>query len=310
MLLFDKLKIITRIDYIDNINKDFFIEMTQKGKVIGYKYKHKDFHLMIKTDYIHSELSIEFSSKILKEDFINLINKFTINQCFENINKLGICSIDIDKMLKDEHTIVNKCDVTKDILFENLSCLSSVVKTSIRSNKRWIVEKYNNGIVVRNTASTAKHKKRLVIYDKLKDIQQSNNQKFISTLSNSEFIYQYYKNKIRFEANLNTMCTIRKYLDISNCNIHDVLHSKSNPILSFIDEAVICNTHIHKSTSLKDIERLSLLEKYDFDLSRIEAVIRSTVSKNTSITRAMQPYIRLASEGLQKDNIDIKRLVA
>ena len=41
------------------------------------------------------ELLIEFTGKILEDAYPELISSTNIRQCFENINKLGICQLNI-----------------------------------------------------------------------------------------------------------------------------------------------------------------------------------------------------------------------
>ena len=48
-------------------------------------------------------------SPIYKE----LISKYTIRQCLENLNKLGICTIDVDGILRNSWVI--RADITKDV---------------------------------------------------------------------------------------------------------------------------------------------------------------------------------------------------
>lgn len=68
MIYFDKLKIVTNIRYISNINKDLFIENKKGNEILYYKYIQKfPYNLHILVNYSLNELVIEFTSKILKE---------------------------------------------------------------------------------------------------------------------------------------------------------------------------------------------------------------------------------------------------
>ena len=71
MIQFDKLKIVTNIRYISNINKELFIENKKGNEILYYKYKQKTpYNLIIIVNYFQNELVIEFTSKILKDKFI------------------------------------------------------------------------------------------------------------------------------------------------------------------------------------------------------------------------------------------------
>jgi hypothetical protein len=47
----------------------------------------------------------------LKDNFIHLINKNIIRECFYNINQLGICKLDIDNIIN--YSEVVKCDLER-----------------------------------------------------------------------------------------------------------------------------------------------------------------------------------------------------
>ena len=88
MIYFDKLKIVTNIRYISNINKDLFIENKKGNEILYYKYVQKfPYNLHILVNYSLNELVIEFTSKILKEKITELINKDNIKECIYNINQ-------------------------------------------------------------------------------------------------------------------------------------------------------------------------------------------------------------------------------
>ena len=57
MIKFDKMKIISNIKYIRDINNEKFIVNTKNNQVIYYKYQQqKPFSLIIMADYQHEEL--------------------------------------------------------------------------------------------------------------------------------------------------------------------------------------------------------------------------------------------------------------
>lgn len=290
MITFDKIKIITSIDYINNINAEYFVSTIKSDEVLYYKYHQESPYLLLMVDYVHNELVIEFTGKILLDDYPKLINKETIIQCFYNINKRHICTLDINSIVQNSEVV--KCDVTKDI-----ECNISSVETTIRQNlvnyTKWNVKGYNSGIVIENTVSTAKYKKRLAIYDKSNELNKATNTNFIRSLSNKDDVLNYFNDKIRFELNINTKTQIRQLLNIPNNSLSSVLASTTNPILTIIDEAVKYEPQQRNAQSLRDYERELLLRDCDFDLVKVETKLRSLSSKNTSIKRLMKPYKEL-----------------
>ena len=105
----------------------------------------------------------------------------------------------------------------------------------------------------------------------------------------------FYKDKIRFELNLNTKEQIRKNLNVESTTLAKVLAADSNPILNVLDE-VLCqpvSCEEIQGLSLRDYERLAFLREHDNDLQKVEMKIRSLVSCNTSINKTMRPYREL-----------------
>lgn len=309
MIKFDKIKIVTSTDYIININTERFITVTKYDEVLYYKYHQETpISLLIIVDFEHNELVIEFTGKILFENYPNLICSETIVQCLQNINRLGICKLEVDAILKDAEVV--KCDVTKDIKCDFKSLISTI-RQNITNYSKWNAKSYGNGIVVENVVATPRYKKRLAIYDKGNELRKATNINFINSLKNSCEVIDYYKNKIRFELNINTKQQIRQFLNIPNNRLINVLSSKANPILTVIDEAIKYESPLIKTLTIRDYERELLLKDCDFDLVRVEAKLRSLSSKNTSIKRLMQPYKDLYKRinSINSPTFDVRSLV-
>ena len=135
---------------------------------------------------------------------------------------------------------------------------------------------------------------------------------FIDSLTAKNEILSYFKGKVRFELNINTKQQIRQLLNIPNNNIQNVLNATANPILTVIDEAVKYEPQQQKAQTLRDYEHVLLLKDCDYDMVRVEAKVRALSSKNTSITRMMQPYKELYKrlQDNKTNTIDIRALVA
>lgn len=309
MIKFDKIKIVTSTDYIINLNTERFITVTKYDEVLYYKYHQETpISLLIIVDFEHNELVIEFTGKILFENYPNLICSETIVQCLQNINRLGICKLEVDAILKDAEVV--KCDVTKDIKCDFKSLISTI-RQNITNYSKWNVKSYGNGIVIENVVATPRYKKRLAIYDKGNELRKATNINFINSLKNSYEVIDYYKNKMRFELNINTKQQIRQFLNIPNNQLVNVLSSKANPILTVIDEAIKYESPLIKTLTVRDYERGLLLKDCDFDLVRVEAKLRSLSSKNTSIKRLMQPYKDLYKRinSINSPTFDVRSLV-
>lgn len=314
MLRFDRMKIITSINNIKDINANYFVANIKNDEILYYKYlQEKPFYLNIIADYGKGELSIEFTGKILLDDYISLINKNNIKECFLQINRLGVCILDIDCILND--SLVVKCDITKDIVSDQINEIVLQIRQNISNYKKWIVKEYREGVSIENIAKTSRYKKRLLIYNKSKELLKATNNHFMSSLSDKERLLSYFEDKIRFELSINTMVGIRNLLNIPNNGLYMVLDANTNPILSVIDEAVKYNNAPVKfgHQTLRDYEHELLLKDCNFDLVAVEAKVRALSSKNTSIKRVMQPYRDLYKQIMSASitpNIDIRMLVA
>lgn len=302
MLKFDRLKIVTSIEYISNIDTNIFLKQSIGDNLLYYKYlQETPFYLLITADINKQELVIEYTGKILLDDYPRLINRTNIRKCFETINRMGICHLDVENII--EKGEIWKCDVTKDITSNQLTDIVMQTKQSIANYDKWNCDKYEtDGICIYNTVKTKRYKKRLIIYDKHKELSKITNQVFFNTVHDSEKMMDYFRDKIRFEVNINTKEQIRKTLDITDNRIKSVMNSTANPILKVYDEATTSNEFTIHHTSMKDYMRELVIKDCNYDLEAIEAKIRSLTPKNTSIKIKMRPFRELVSR-MQNGNV-------
>lgn len=312
MLKFDKLKLVTKIDYIKDLDYSKFLLNSKEDNILYYKYQQeRPYYLLVIVNYQHNELIIEFTGKILLDNYPNLIDIYTAKDCLTQINRLGICHLNVDSIMKDCNVV--KCDITKDIEYNQIHDIITNIRQNLSNYKKWITRPYQKeGITIENVVKTPRYKKRLIIYDKTKELQSADNRYFLNAVSNPSEMLSYFNNKIRFELNINTMDQIRNLLNIPNNSLLAVLTSKTNPILSVIDEAIKYNDHQQRTLTLRDYEHSLLLEKCNYDMSAVEAKVRALSAKTTSITRVMRVYRDLYSQ-MQIEtppHIDIRALVA
>ena len=309
MIKFDKMKLVTSIDYVSEIQYDLFNINMRQDEVLYYKYELKSpFYLLIMINYSKNELVLEFTGKILLEHYPSLINKDTINECIDNINTLGVCKLDRDLIINNANVV--KCDVTMDVEGD-ISMIIPSLRQNIVNYAKWNTKPYFKGIVLEKVVSTDRYKKRLSIYDKQKELRQKSPKYFLSSLSNENEVLDYFKDKVRFELNINTKPQVKQLLNIPDNNIQSVLNSTANPILSVIDEAVKYEQPRVVTYTLRDYEHELLLKDCDYDLEKVEAKVRVYSKKTTSITRAMQPY-KILYKNLNFNsytNIDLRKLV-
>lgn len=311
MITLDRLKLVTSAKYITNLNQSFFLETPTKDGVYYYKYQQDcPFSLTIIKNPQINELTIEFTGKILKDAYPDLISRVTIRQCLENINSMGLCDLEIDAILKNSNVCL--CDVTKDVACNYpMANIKTHIKASIKNYDKWLVRRcQNNGLEIYNSVTTNRRFKRLILYDKYKELQRSANKPFLESLEDAIGLHNQFAGKIRIEFNLRSMEQVRNYLHVQNNDLQAVLNSTANPILEFWDEA-ICETSPTSAEVYNKTEKMALLEKCGYDLQAVEMRLREVTPKTSSIKRKMEPYRQLL-QSLQSDDykpMNIRKLL-
>ena len=304
------MKLICPLDIVENVNERVFQTIVRDGLLTSYKY-HQDtpIYLLIRKDFIHNESVIEFTGKILSDRYPELINRDNIRYCIEQINRLGICEIDTERLIQTAK--VAKCDVTKDVTSTEIKEIITQTKQNLTNYDKWEVEKYPNGICLRNKVTTDRYKKRICIYDKGKELKQQTNSSFLLSLHQSQTLLDYFQDKVRFELNIGTMVQVKRLLKIGDNSLIEVLNSTANPLLSVIDEALKKYTDSRQHTDFKDYVNSLILADNHNDLAELEAKIRALTPKGTVIKRKMQPYRDYFNrQTATSHQIDIRGLVS
>jgi hypothetical protein len=300
VITFDKLKIVADISAIDIHDQSRFEVITKKGVVTALKfYQELPFLLMIKVDYQNREVVIEFSGKVLGRDYPELISIRTIGKCFENINALGFCSLDVEAMMDAD---VVKCDVTKDVKIQDVSGLTQYVRNHISNYQQFLCRKMRNGnLVVEKNVVSRKTKKRMTIYDKEKEMHRAENEAFVE----ANGLEGAFDGMCRFEINLDSKEQIRQTLHVHNTKLMTVLSAEANPIADFLNNVVQPESEVSipdKKTYMMTL----VLKDCDYDLERVEAKLRSFIhSKGTSIKNVMKPYIALMGQMTNNNGADL-----
>lgn len=314
MICYDKLRLSIPMLWVTNIDYNKFQEKKEKNNIITYKYEiFTPYHLSIIIKPF--ELLLEFSSKILLDNYIYLINKNTIYKCFNNINKLNIIQLDIDKTISDSEVLL--CDVTKDFP-GNLEAIKQYIILNIIDRINWTVTtpKRTSNIILENNVMTKRYKKRLTFYDKSKEMERAENKEFLQLLKDKDKVLSYFNdNNIRVECNIKTKSQIRNMLNIQDNKLINVLNTEANPILAILNESVrnindIKFSATSETTTLKEIEKLTMIEKFDYDMLAVEQLIKSL--HPNSYSRKIDNYYKVFDKIKTNDmpRIDLHKLVS
>ena len=287
---FDKLKIVVEsADHISNLDMSKFKTIIEDGIVSAYQYQHTKHHsLYIEKDIAKDEVVIEFTGKILGAHYPELINKTNIRQCLENINALGICTLDIDDILT--YGKVVKADVTIDAEYPDMPSLTTELQACVKNNKRYSTKNKKGNFIIEKEVLTDNRKLRLTIYDKEKEMKRADNKRWLNLLGDAaaDYITNYFRGKIRFEMNLTSLKAIKDQLNIKDNSLSLVINSEYNPIMPFLDKVLIDNTEAYEAKSVRDLERLAFMEKYNYDMKMIESEVRRILELSKKKTKACQ----------------------
>ncbi|MBR7005154.1 MAG: hypothetical protein IKI00_09355 [Bacteroidales bacterium] len=297
MLTFDKLKIVSTLSNIEIIDEDKFQKVMANGSVVLLKYyQDNPFLLDIKIDYIEQELVIEFTGRVLGKEYSKLISIETINRCFENINALGFCRINIEGMMDAD---VVKCDVSTDIHVEDVSRLTKYIRNHVGNYQRYMCRKMKNGnLTIEKNVTSKKYKKRITIYDKGREMGLAGSKEYVE----ANGLEGKFDGLCRFEVNLNTKEQIRQSLQIQDTKLRSVLMSDAHPIRDFMDDIMKCSDEPREMKDKKSYLTMLVLKDCSFDLEKVEAKMRSLHPKRgLNIRKIMEPY-RAMMESLGEEN--------
>lgn len=270
---------------------------SRSGEKTGLFYSSKDdinipYNLYIAVSYVKQTLTLEFSSKILKENYPDLISRDTIKKCLTNINQLNICNIDVDSILSNG--VVTSVDITYDadlILNDNLL---DALNSQVNNYRRFKWTHYNNeGITFTKDVKSKDCTETITLYNKEKEICTSHNKNFLNSLSQPQQIMDYFKGKTRFEITLDTPKKIMNYLNLTDTKIFSVLNSDTNPILILFDKIFNNSVTNISNATFDNYEEWSMkiiLDSYNGDLKRLEQDVRNKFSSRSGATKRMKKF--------------------
>ena len=293
MIKFDKIKIVSSIENVKSLNEDVFENKVKDGGIVEQRYTMMSpYYLYIEADYREQELILEFTGKILKDDYKDLIHINNIHTCLSNINDLGLCDLNIDGILADGEIV--KADVCLDVDYPDCKALTKSLRANVANFNKYFARTIGDNFVIEKNVQTKGYKRRLTIYDKAKEIQKAGNRGFLSTLDNPQLLLDYFDGKIRFELNLNSKEQIRRSLNIADTSIQSVFGSVATPIWDILDNAIEERDGEVACSDIGELKNKLLLEFCGNDLAKVEALLRNYYSKGTHISQVMKPYRALA----------------
>lgn len=307
-LKFDTVKIRTKKGYFKEAIVAFTPNVQPNGECTGMYYNSKKdksipYNLFIGINYNSQSLTLEFSSKVLLDDYPKLITRTTLRQCLENINKLGICKIDVNNIVNDCY--FDKIHITRDIDYHLTNDVFTSLNSCVGDYRRYKWEHYEGeGIRYTKDVKSNSCKESIVIYDKEKEIVK--NKDFLSKLNNPDSIIKYFEGKVRFEMELNKPKQICKFLNIGSTHVNYIFGSDTNPLLvqfnKVFGEGEIENKY--SITNYEDYSMQAIIEKHNGDLKKIEQEMKDlnvySSKSRTGLSNRMKKIKQLHSEMYSK----------
>ena len=264
MVKFDRLKLVTSFEnvksfdrysdavrYKPTINKQNEIEAVSH-EMNGYP------EFGIRKTYIketNNEIILDFSAKILLDDYNKLVSIDNIQQCIERYNEVSPMQLDVSKVIEDSRVL--NCDTTQmiypkygiNLCADSLMMLSTKDRCKVTRYKK----KQNSGLQF--DASILKEKRRLILYDKFSAITKGlkTTNIFLSKCNNPTKVINQCKDSLRVEQNHCTLKSIRNRFKVID-----------NNLLSVLQSAESVNYNFFKSVKQQEKQKKEL--GYQFDL--------------------------------------------
>ena len=262
------------------------------GRWYNTKYnKSIPYDVYIATNYIHQTLEIEFSSKILLERYPELISKDTIRQCLENLNRLGICTIDVDGILRNSWVI--RADITKDVDLPLSDDVLNALNDNVGNYRRYTWQHYD-GKGITFTKNVMRDKDEITVYNKYTELLQ-HSRNFMDSLPQEvrNKIMEYFYGKTRFEVRLKSSKQIEERLGVNR--LMDFFNSVDNVVREQFNRVFDVSAKVLDMSKFRDYDEWAMaqiLNAFNGDLRQIEQMLRSGSIYNSrnGLTERMKKF--------------------
>jgi hypothetical protein len=285
MVSLDSVKLEIPVEFLKFYKEDSFYNKVISDNEKNFKFSDDD---ILKDDKkivglktieikkLHKVIHIETSGKILKKKYYEGLTINTIDEYFDLINATNL--IVIDKKAID-YAKVLRCDVVNNLKVSNNinKYLNSLSLCAFNHN--YLVSNYAGGVVF--TKQVKSYKRRMIFYDKYKEIKKDKEVSKLLRLKDIEI----FKNVLRCEQNLTSFKTIRQAFKVDDIKLIDILQSKEKINYNTFNE--ITNERsltMYDFKSFKDVERFfvayMLCQDFNYDFKEIKNFLMHYLSKS------------------------------
>ncbi|MBS1951434.1 MAG: hypothetical protein OJF59_000577 [Cytophagales bacterium] len=257
--------------------------------------------LTVRLDHAREVAYIEFTARILKDDYSKLISTETIRIALNNVAERVNCVLEVEAIINDAKVLL--IDVTKDIPLSMTEQVKQTLYMSVSNVKKWRPEKRKqNGIdVAKSVKGKSKCRERISLYCKVTELGLSRNRNFCNSLTACDELLNHFAGKTRVEYNLSSSYMIRKALKIEDVLLKSVLNSTANPLLNIYNRIfdhkalpeLATQADYGNFKTLGEYLKNLLLKEYDDDVMKAEQVYRHFHSPKSHFSAKRKELVRI-----------------
>jgi hypothetical protein len=292
---------VNRLDTVRLAIPDSIIKKSAcKGRKLGIHYIGYD-------TWKHCQIW-EFSAKILKANYPDLISKHNISQFVAEINESELLSVDMDEFYNQ--VMVLSADFAIDLLFDDINEVLETLCNCVLS-LHWFRQPYQRGVVKESVLfrSKARHKSSVQFYDKSAELRRPENLELMRHIDPS-----YFEKRLRAEFRFKKMDGFRSVWGFPSKNkfplLKDLLESNINiPLTQF---KKIIELEYYQSCTDSEFanifERVHQLKKHN---DRKDLAYWYMVVKNFKENRDdIDSFLRINSKSIDRDRKKLSRYLA
>jgi len=303
---------------LENYNKSVFFNLENYEKSINEMYDCEYTKYGLRDSLKQTGLNgifindrkcvIQISSKLVPEDYYNMINKNTVEKYFNKLNATGLIKFNVNTAI--ENSYVLSCDITNNI--PNIENVATYINPLLifKTNNKFICKHYNNESIsfTRNVKNLASGE-HLKLYDKIKELEnpkKKENKDFLKTIDVENF-----RNVLRVESRFNNAKLMRKHFNVAGLSLSNILNSKEKINYNIFNKItdlknIDINTYknyntlmgmrekkIRRSTIENITGKLAIIKMLNCDIELIRDFINTGSGKKSNNSATIKEYRRL-----------------
>lgn len=313
LLRFDTFKIAFPNLYLDTVNYSAFAAFpSRKHEDSNTYYLANPAPGIIDIRIGDTETAIEFSAKILKANYPDLLSTATIEQALENLLAASPFTFKVADVLRLAHVL--KAHQAHHFTLSQPFAAYTKPLANLHVNREYRQQLYKDETLTYLQNAVGKGREYFKIYDKAKEYALPCNAAYRNSLTAAErkAVAAYYANIVKAETEINGKRKLRQHFpDIAQAiMLTDLLQSTSNPLATQFAEitkeayAAIEAPAAAKTLSFADTltfddgEAFSNLERHGFDLEKIYTRLKALNVPTATQTRKRKKYAALLASYL------------